>query len=285
MASTIEYSCHNAETIFCLVNKVAFHLKSIHIYPVKSARGLSLDAVELDRFGPRGDRRWMLVDEAGGFVSQRQHAAMVRLGVTLNAEGIRLHWGDAALDVATPAPGMERDVTVWDDAVRARDAGDEPANWLSARLGAAVRLVHMPEDCRRMVDRQFARGGETVSFADGFPLLLVSDAALDSLNARLSEPVCLDRFRANLVVAGCEAHAEDGWKRLRIGDVEFDVAKPCARCAVPSLDQETGDKHPELLRVLSSYRRGEDRQVYFGQNLLYSGRGRVSVGDPVEVLA
>jgi hypothetical protein len=124
-----------------------------------------------------------------------------------------------------------------------------------------------------------------VSFADAFPLLLVSAAALDELNGRLTQPVSLDRFRPNLVVEGCDAHAEDGWKRLRIGAVELDVAKPCARCAVPALDQLTGEKHPELLRALASYRRAEDRQVYFGQNLLYRGGGSLSVGDAVEVLA
>lgn len=267
------------------MKSVGFHVKSIHIYPVKSARGLSLDSVQLDRFGPRDDRRWMLVDEEGGFVSQREHAAMARLGVTPAPGGIRLHWDDDTLDVAIPRSGAERTVTVWDDTVRARDAGKEPAQWLSAKLGAGVRLVHMPEECRRLVDTRFASAGETVSFADGFPLLLVSEAALDALNNRLSQPVALDRFRPNLVVAGCQPHAEDGWKRLRIGEVEFEVAKPCARCTVPSLDQETGAKHPELLRVLSSYRRGEDRKVYFGQNLLYRQPGRIAVGDPLEVLA
>lgn len=267
------------------MNSVEFRVKSIHIYPLKSARGLSLEAVELDRFGPQGDRRWMLVDERGRFVSQRESAAMARLGAVPRAEGIRLQWGSETLDVATPAAGELRETSVWDDTVLARDAGGDAASWLSARLQLPVRLVYMPEDCRRYVDASYASGAETVSFADGFPLLLVSDAALDSLNSRLSQPVSLDRFRANLVVEGCEAHAEDDWKRVRIGEMVFEVAKPCARCAVPALDQETGEKHPELLRVLSSYRRREDRMVYFGQNLLYPEPGRVAVGDLVEVLA
>lgn len=142
----------------------------------------------------------------------------------------------------------------------------------------------MGEECQRRVDTEYAHRGETVSFADGFPLLLVSAASLETLNSRLTQPVALDRFRPNLVVAGCGAHAEDEWRRIRIGSVEFDLAKPCSRCAVPSLDQMTGEKHPEILRALASYRHGADRQVYFGQNLVYASGGEIAVGDAVEVL-
>ena len=125
---------------------------------------------------------------------------------------------------------------------------------------------------------------ETVSFADGFPLLLVSRASLDDLNGRLSSPVPMNRFRPNLVVQGCAAFAEDDWRRIRIGGTEFELAKPCSRCVMPSIDQRTAQKDSEILRVLAGYRRGEDRQTYFGQNLLYSGVGKLRVGDSVEVL-
>lgn len=262
-----------------------FHIKAIHIYPLKSARGLSMDAVELDRFGAAGDRRWMLVGLDGRFLSQRELPALARLGAEPTAGALRLAWGEESLHVQVPAGEAAREVAIWDDRVVAADAGDEAASWLAERLGRPARLVYMPADCRRPVDPRYATGAETVSFADGFPLLLVSEAALDVLNTRLSVPVSLDRFRPNLVVAGCEAHAEDGWQRLRIGSVECRVAKPCARCVVPSIDQRSGDRHPELLRALAAYRRGEDRQVYFGQNLLYAESGRIAVGDPVEVLA
>jgi len=261
-----------------------YSLKSMHIYPLKSGRGIDVDAMELDRFGPRGDRRWMLVNESGRFVSQREMAAMTGLSAEPLADGLRLAVGQQSIEVATPGDDETLLVDIWDDQVPARDAGPAVADWLEQVFERPLRLVYMGEECRRLVDGRYASDGETVSFADGFPLLLVSASALDELNSRLTQPVGLDRFRPNLVVEGCEPHAEDGWRRIRIGDVEFDVAKPCARCAVPALDQRTGEKHPELLRALAGYRRREDRQVYFGQNLLYQGGGSLRVGDQVEVL-
>ena len=261
-----------------------YRLKSIHIYPLKSGRGLDVDSVELDRFGPRGDRRWMLVDEAGRFVSQREEAAMTRLSAEPIAEGLRLAADADVIEVAIPTDEKLLFVDIWEDRVPARDAGAEVAGWLEQVFGRPLRLVYMGEECQRHVDGRYASQGETVSFADGFPLLLISAGALDELNSRLSQPVSLDRFRPNLIVEGCEPHAEDGWRRIRVGSVEFEVAKPCARCVVPSLDQRSGEKHPEILRALAGYRRGEDRQVYFGQNLLYQPGGRLAVGDSVEVL-
>jgi uncharacterized protein YcbX len=142
----------------------------------------------------------------------------------------------------------------------------------------------MPDDARRRVQPLYARRGETVSFADGFPLLLISQASLDDLNARLDQPVPMNRFRPNLVVSGCEAFDEDRWQRIRIGTLEFDVAKPCSRCVMPSIDQATAQRDPQINRVLASYRR-RDGQVYFGQNLLYPEYGSLAVGDTLEVLA
>ena len=147
----------------------------------------------------------------------------------------------------------------------------------------------MPEDCQRLVDGAYAKSAETVSFADGFPLLLLSQASLDLLNSKLGSPVPINRFRPNLVVDGCKAHAEDDWRQIRIGGMEFDVAKACARCVVPSIDQASGEKDSEILRALAAYRRFEDpgdgaRQVYFGQNLLYRGAGELAVGDEVTIL-
>ncbi len=256
----------------------------MHIYPLKSGRGIDVDSMVLDRFGPRGDRRWMLVDETGRFASQREMPVMARLQAEPLVDGLRLAMDQEDIEVAVPDDGKTLFVNIWDDRVPARDAGPAAARWLEKVLERPLRLVYMGEECRRLVDGRYASGGETVSFADGFPLLLLSASALDELNSRLTQPVGLDRFRPNLVVEGCEAHAEDGWRRIRIGDVEFEVAKPCARCAVPSLDQRTGEKHPEILRALASYRRGADRQVYFGQNLLYEPGGSLRVGDAVEVL-
>jgi uncharacterized protein YcbX len=210
---------------------------------------------------------------------------LTELQEQLVADGLVLSRADARIAVPVPKQATRVPVTVWGDTVSAADAGDAVAHWLATVFRRTLRLVHMPVDSHRAVDPDYARAGETVSFADGFPLLLVSAAAADALNQRLAQPVGLDRFRPNIVVAGCPPHAEDGWKTLRIGEMTFTVAKPCSRCVVPSLDQRTGARHPELLRVLADYRQGPDKKIYFGQNLVYQGSGRLQVGDSVEVLS
>lgn len=259
-------------------------LVGLTVYPVKSCRGIPLREVMLDRFGPAGDRRWMVVDAAGRFVSQRESRALALVQVEIQPGGLRLVDPDGALEVAAPGEAAtERRVRVWEDHLFALDAGDAAADWMARRTGRPCRLVYMPETSRRLVDGIYARKGETVSFADGFPLLLISTASLEDLNGRLEQPVPMDRFRPNLVVDGCEPFAEDGWKRIRIGEVELIVAKPCSRCVVPSIDQATGERDPLVNRVLASYRRHQG-QVYFGQNLLYQSFGTLRLGDPVEVL-
>jgi uncharacterized protein YcbX len=263
---------------------MAVRLTDIVIYPVKSCAGSSLAEVTLDRFGPRGDRRWMVVNDNGGFLTQRDLPAMCRIEVDADDDGIRLYLGDSSLAVEQPSPSVKpRMVRVWSDHALAQDAGDEAANWLSERLERPCRLVFMPEESTRLVDGLYAREGETVGFADGFPLLLISQASLDDLNDRLPSPVPMNRFRPNLVVEGCEPFAEDDWRRIRIGEVEFQVAKPCSRCVMPSIVQESAERDPDINRVLAGYRHFEGK-VYFGQNLLYQEMGRLKVGDVVEVL-
>ena len=259
-------------------------LSGITIYPVKSCAGINLDRVTLDRFGPVGDRRWLIVDERGRFITQRDQALMAVIRVEQLQGGIRLRLEDSSIDSAIPGTDApELRVSIWGDSVRAVLADSGAGEWLSAQLGQPCRLVYMPETCQRLVDGLYARDGETVSFADGFPLLLISQASLDDLNGRLENPVPMNRFRPNLVVSGCDRFAEDSWHRIRIGDVEFDVAKPCSRCVIPSIDQATAKRDGQINRVLASYRR-VNGQVMFGQNLLYQRVGSLSVGDSVEVL-
>lgn len=260
-------------------------LTGIFIYPVKSCAGISVSATDIDRFGPRGDRRWMVVNERGRFLSQRELSRMALLRVTPRPEGLELVQGESAIAVPVPAADSpRREVRVWDDRVAAQDAGDEAAAWLSGYLGSNCRLVYMPEDTLRRVDGAYACEGETVSFADGFPLLLISQASLDELNRRLPAPVPMNRFRPNLVVSGCGPFDEDGWRRIRIGEMAFDVAKACSRCVIPSIVQESGERDPDINRALAAFRR-VDGQILFGQNLLYQQTGSLRVGDSVEVLA
>lgn len=260
-------------------------LSAISIYPIKSCGGIAQQQVILDRFGPSGDRRWLVVDTEGRFLSQRELAAMALVRVTVGGAGLCLSAGDDSIEVAVPAADAPtRRVTVWHDSVPARRADPAAGAWLSQHLGQACELVYMGDECRRLVRGDYGSGDETVSFADGFPLLLISEASLADLNTRLAQPVPMNRFRPNLVISGCEPFAEDGWQRIRIGDVELDIAKPCARCVVPSIDQATGEKDRDINRVLASFRRW-DGQIWFGQNLLYRNGGTLRVGDPVTVLA
>ncbi|PRD18269.1 UNVERIFIED_CONTAM: ycbX [Trichonephila clavipes] len=264
-------------------------LSELYRYPLKSGRGEALQRSAVDGLGLNGDRRWMVVDaDNGRFITQRLLPQMSQLsalyggrgGLTLSAAGVE------DLCVALPEPDQAlRGVTVWRDSLRVPDAGDEAAAWLSALLGKSCRLVQVPDERTRQVDTAYAQPGDRVAFADGFPLLLIGQASLDDLSRRVGQPLSMLRFRPNLVVTGSEAYAEDSWKRIRIGEVEFDVAKGCSRCILTTVDPQTGERHAqrEPLATLKTYRE-RDGDVYFGQNLLPRGVGELQVGMPVEVL-
>jgi uncharacterized protein YcbX len=260
-------------------------LSALTVYPVKSCSGISLQRVQIDRFGLSGDRRWLMVDSDDKFITQREQAHLALLKTAWEEPTLSLHWGDASLFVEVPDNSATlRTVSVWQDTVIARDAGDEAAAWLQRHLGLLCRLVHMPDDWQRRVDTTYARGDETVSFADGFPLLLICEASLDDLNSRLTQPVPMDRFRPNIVVSGCAPFAEDNWRQIRIGNSLFDIAKPCSRCVIPSINQQSAKRDPQINRVLASFRR-RGRAIYFGQNLLYGELGELTIGDSVEIIS
>jgi uncharacterized protein YcbX len=267
---------------------MTFSLASIHIYPLKSGAPLALKSSLVESRGLARDRRWMVVDANGKMLTGREFARLTLLRALPNADG-SLHLdapASSGLRVGVPDARGERIATqVWDSPVSPLLADEASNAWLSTYLGVPARLLHMDSECVRAVDAKYARAGDTVSFADGFPLLLISQAALDLLNSKLAAPVPMLRFRPNLVVAGTEPHAEDGWKRIRVGAVEFDVVKPCTRCVFTTVDFERGERDlsGEPLRTLIGYRRGE-KGVTFGQNLIPRGTGVVRVGDAVEVL-
>jgi uncharacterized protein YcbX len=233
------------------------------------------------------DRRWLIVDGDDRFITGRQTPATVRIRATPLAHGLRLEApGHASLQVPTPvSDAPRRRVGVWKDTIDAVDAGDAAAHWLTAALGRDARLVFMDAAAQRPVDPARARPGDEVSFADAYPLLLISQAALDALNARLARPLTMARFRPNLVVAGAPAHAEDPWRRLRIGGIEFEGIKPCVRCVFTTVDPVLGEFDPsgEPLRTLKTYRRSP-AGITFGLNLIPRGRGTLRIGDAVELL-
>lgn len=258
-------------------------ISALYQYPVKSCRGITVDRAELDRFGLKGDRRWLMVDADGRFQTQREHPQLALLQTGFNGETLTLTYKGDSHTVAVPGAGAPRlEVLIWNDRVSAARTDDIVSQWLSEKLGIDLHLVYMPEDSVRRVGGSYATRGETVSFADGFPLLLISQASLDDLNSRLQNPVPMDRFRPNIVVESCEPFAEDNWRQLRCGDLVFDVVKPCSRCVIPSIDQTTGERDRQINRVLASFRR-RDGVIYFGQNLLYRGMGMLSLGDVLDL--
>jgi uncharacterized protein len=264
-------------------------LGSVHIYPLKGCRAVGLDEAVVEPWGLAGDRRWLLVDADCRFVSQREHPELARLNVSYGpAAGITASSdGYPSLRVTAPVDLPELlKVSVWRSTVLAAAADPEADAWFSAYLGEPVRLVYLDDPTRRAVDPEYSADGDTVSFADGYPLLLTSTASLDQLGQWLTaagdEPVPMNRFRPNVVVSGYEPWAEDRWRRIRIGSVSFRVAKPCGRCVVTTTDQTTGERGRQPLRMLAARRRF-GKSMVFGQNLIPDSPGPIRVGDPVEV--
>ena len=275
----------------------AVHLSALFIYPVKSVRGCAVDEATVDPRGLAGDRRFMVVDADGKFLSQRTLPRLALIGTRLDAATLSLEAPRHGV-IEIPRDGQpdadQRQVSVWSSGdLTAEDCGDAVAGWLSDFLSTSCRLVRAGAAFRRPV-RKVPAGLEAseVAFADAFPGLLLTEASLRALNDRLiargEEMVPMDRFRPNLVVAGATPHAEDGWTRVRIGRAVLRCAGPCARCVMTTIDQQTGERGVEPLRTLSSYRRDarQPGDVNFGQNVIPEGvTGIVRVGDPVSTAA
>lgn len=263
-------------------------LSALYRFPMKSAIGERLQRAELDGIGLAGDRRWMLVDASNGrFLTQRALPQMSQLSALWNASGgLTLSTaGRPRLDVALPDPNSDlRGTFIWKDSMLVPDAGDEAAAWLSEFIGKPCRLVHVPNERARDIPGRLLPE-EKVGFADGFPLLLIGQASLDDLSSRVGRPLEMLRFRPNLVVEGSAPFAEDEWKRIRIGGVEFSVAKGCTRCILTTIDPATGERSPdrEPLTTLKTYREREG-ELYFGQNLINRSTGTLEEGMEVEVL-
>jgi uncharacterized protein YcbX len=258
-------------------------LAAIHIYPVKSLAGIALGEAELTGRGLRHDRRFMVVDPGGGFFTQRDIPKMATVWTEIAGEKLRLAAPDAGeveLD-AEPRGGEPMTVKVWNSTCAAVAPSPAADQWLSAYLGAPCRLAYMPEETRRAVNPAYG-GDNAVSFADGYPFLVTSEASLADLNTRLAQPLPMNRFRPNLVIRGAGAFEEDGWKDFRVGAAAFRMAKPCGRCQVTTTDQATGEvMGPEPLSVLTAYRDSPEFGARFGMNAVALSGGRIRVGDTV----
>jgi uncharacterized protein len=267
-------------------------LTSLYTYPVKGLYRVERDAAEVQPWGLAGDRRFMLLDESGQMLTQREEPRLTQL---------RPSYVDGRLVVTTPGwpdlvvapePGDLVDAKVWRSPVRASLVGEEADAWLSGALDRKVRLVYLDDPTRRPVDEEYAEPADRVSFADGYPLLLTNSASLAMLNDWIAEgsypdegPLPMTRFRPNVVVSGAPAWAEDGWVggRIRIGAVTFRAPKVCGRCVVPTTDQETGERGREPSRSLARYR-NVNQELVFGLNLIPDGTGPIRLGDEVSLV-
>lgn len=270
-------------------------ISELNIYPVKSLKGIALDAALVEERGLQHDRRWMLVDERGKFLTQREFPVMATLRTELTSDGLLVTRADGnSISVFGEPPGTEAMVQIWASRVRAAVYEDKVNAFFSEELGTPCRLVTMT-DAKRPVNYWYrVNKGDNVSFADGYPFLLVGESSLDELNRRLAdsyagpgvfEPLPMNRFRPNFVVQGSEPFAEDKWKRIRIGETVFHVVKPCARCVITTIDQNKGVKTgAEPLRTLAEFRKKRGK-VLFAQNLIADRAGGViGVGDTIEIL-
>jgi uncharacterized protein YcbX len=257
-------------------------ISHLYIYPIKSLGGISLTSVQLIERGLDHDRRWMLVDEQGIFLTQRNFAAMALLKTSIRDGQLiitdqRDNMNPLALDLR-PTGKATLKVDIWGDVCDAVHVSLAADQWFSERLNRGVRLVYMPDDSLRKVDTDYAMHEEITSFSDGYPILMIGQASLDDLNSRLKVPVPMDRFRPNIVFTGGTPYQEDEMKHFQISGMDFYGVKPCGRCVVTTIDQNTAVGGKEPLSTLASYRTVGNK-VNFGQNILHKGSGVLAVGD------
>ncbi len=268
------------------------HITGLFLYPVKSLRGHAVPAAELDALGFVGDRRFLVVDPTGKFMTQRTTPRMACIDARLSVGALTLAAngaGGVSIPTASDPRAPLRTVSVWSsEGLLAEDCGTVASAWLSDFLGLTCLLVRIGEKFSRPILKSSARPGDTVTFADGYPLLAVSEASLMNLNDRILEnmgaPVPMNRFRPNIVVDDCTAFAEDAWTRIQIGDAVFRNGGPCARCPITTTDQLTGERDKEPLKTLATFRRdqGDSTRINFGINLIHETKqGALRVGDPV----
>jgi len=263
-------------------------VKNIYIYPLKSARGIALRHAWIESRGLLFDRRWMVVDAGGTFISQRTHPRLALVDVSIEGMSMKLAaegHGNIFLSLYPalyPESPRRRSVVVWNDTVDALDTGVEAGEWISGVLGERCSIVFFPADAHRAVDRRYAANNEQTAFSDGYPVMVMSQPSLDDLNRRTGDPMTMERFRPNVVVEGCAPYDEDAWTSLAIGDAVLPIVKPCGRCLITTIDPRTGQNGVEPLATLSHYRT-RNGKVLFGQNALVGTPGSIALGDAVAV--
>lgn len=261
-------------------------VSAIYVYPIKSLGGISLTESLIEERGLQYDRKWVLADNNGIFITQRKYPRLSLLQVRISDDVITVFQKKNPKQNISfginQQIGEQIDVTVWDDLTKGVEVDTAVSKWFSQYMEMEVKLLRMPEQERRNVDPRYANNGEIVSFADGYPCLLIGQSSLDELNTKLEKPVLMDRFRPNIVFTGGEPHVEDGLKDFKIDEISFSAVKPCARCVLVTVDQQHGTKSPEPLKTLSKYRTLNNK-IMFGQNLIHTGKGMIKIGAEIKI--
>ncbi|KPM49996.1 MOSC domain-containing protein [Jiulongibacter sediminis] len=259
----------------------------IYIYPVKSLGGISLNNSQLSDRGLEFDRRWLLINEEGEVMTQRSYPSLVYFLTLIRKDGIGIVFskdGSQCLIPFQTSSSKREKVSVWGDEFEMVEVSKAVSHWFSDKLGEQVRLMYQPDDSLRFIDPRYAvTDKDVVSTADGYPVLMISEASLEDLNGRLDEPVEMLRFRPNLVIDGIEAYAEDNLGSIKIGEAELIGVKNCGRCVMVTIDPKEATLGKEPLKTLSTYRK-DGSKVLFGRNFLVGSNGAIQVGDSVELV-
>jgi uncharacterized protein YcbX len=257
-----------------------YKISELYVYPIKSLSGIPVQSAKVMQKGLQDDRRLMLVDENNIFLTQRIHNHMALFRTSFADNGFRVSFKGESIDIPRTVEGDPLLAKIWDDEVTVQEVSAAHTEWFSKNIGIRCKLVAFPEVNARPVDAKYAVADDHVSLADAYPLLFIGQSSLDDLNQRLNSPIPMNRFRPSVVFTGGDPFEEDTWKRFNIGDSSFAGVKPCKRCILPTVDQETGIRGAEPLATLSKYRR-KDNGVYFGQNVIPTRLGQITIGDEI----
>ena len=262
----------------------ASFLSEIILYPIKSVAGISVKQWPVVKTGLLYDRQWMLIDEQGQFLSQRKlpKMALIKSAIQDDQLMITAPVMSDLLIALKPAEGDWVEAAVWEYTGQARSVSAQADQWFSQFLELPCRLVYHPEESVRIVDPDYALDTDSVAFSDGFPFLVVSENSLHALNESAQLSLTMARFRPNLVVSGCEGYAEDYWREITIGRIDFRLPKPCSRCSIPAINPETALIEKAPLTALNNTRKWQNK-VYFGQNAIHNQTGLLSIGDVVQI--
>ena len=261
-------------------------VSALYIYPVKSLGGITLQQSQLSELGLQYDRRWMIIDQNNEFISQRSYPILALLGTAIENDKIKIyhkHTGEKIDVPLLPNTNIKKQVTIWDDVCEGVVVDESINTWLSNYLKKDVALVFMPESTKRLVDYRYVKEDSITSFSDGYSFLLIAESSLEELNLLAGTDFGMDRFRPNIVVTGSLAQEEEEWHEMQIGEASFTGVKPCARCVLTTIDQNSGIGGKEPLKTLATYKR-VGKRILFGQNLVYNGgENYIKIGDKVLV--